>query len=122
MIIALIKERKNPPDNRVALSPVQCVTLKKRYPQVEIWVESSENRCFSDEDYIEVGVSVKKDVSDADVFLGIKEVPVNYLTDGKTFLMFSHTIKKQPYNQKLLQAILSKKIRLIDYEVLKWES
>jgi saccharopine dehydrogenase (NAD+, L-lysine-forming) len=122
MIIALIKERKNPPDNRVALSPVQCVTLKKRYPQVEIWVESSENRCFSDEDYIEVGISVKKDVSDADVFLGIKEVPVNYLTDGKTFLMFSHTIKKQPYNQKLLQAILSKKIRLIDYEVLKWES
>ena len=35
--------------------------------------------------------------------------------------MFSHTIKKQPHNRGLLQKVLQKKIRLIDYECLKKE-
>lgn len=122
MIFALIRERKNPPDNRVALSPVQCVTMKKRFPQVDIWVESSPDRCFSDDDYNEVGIEVRDDVSGADILLGIKEVPIEFLIPNKTYLIFSHTIKKQPYNRCLLQSILEKNIRLIDYEVLKWES
>lgn len=122
MIFALIRERKNPPDNRVPLSPVQCVTLKKRFPQVDVWVESSPDRCFSDDDYREVGIDVMEDVSGADVMLGIKEVPIEYLISDKTYLIFSHTIKKQPYNRMLLQTILEKNIRLVDYEVLKWES
>lgn len=122
MIFALIRERKNPPDNRVALSPVQCVTLKKRFPQIDIWVESSPDRCFSDDDYREVGIEVMDDVSGADIMLGIKEVPTDYLISDKTYLIFSHTIKKQPYNRKLLQTILKRNIRLVDYEVLKWES
>ncbi|MFM8489248.1 MAG: alanine dehydrogenase, partial [Bacteroidota bacterium] len=50
--------------------------------------------------------------------LGVKEVPVDMLIPGKTYLFFSHTIKKQPYNRKLLQAVLEKGISLIDYEVL----
>jgi len=53
------------------------------------------------------------------VLMGIKEVPLERLVDNKTYLFFSHTIKKQPYNKKLLQAVLKKNIRLIDYEVLK---
>lgn len=122
MIFALIRERKNPPDNRVALSPVQCVTLKKRFPQVDIWVESSPERCFSDDDYREVGIDVREDISGADILLGIKEVPVDFLISNKTYLIFSHTIKKQPYNRRLLQSVLEKSIRLVDYEVLKWES
>jgi alanine dehydrogenase len=122
MIFALIRERKNPPDNRVPLSPVQCVTLKKRFPQVDVWVESSPDRCFSDDDYREVGIDVMEDVLGADVMLGIKEVPIEYLISDKTYLIFSHTIKKQPYNRMLLQSILEKNIRLVDYEVLKWES
>ncbi len=122
MIFALIRERKNPPDNRVALSPVQCVTLKKRFPQVDIWVESSPERCFSDDDYREVGIDVREDISGADILLGIKEVPVDFLIPNKTYLIFSHTIKKQPYNRRLLQSVLEKSIRLVDYEVLKWES
>ncbi len=122
MIFALIRERKNPPDNRVALSPVQCVTLKKRFPQVDIWVESSPERCFSDDDYREVGIDVREDISGADILLGIKEVPIDFLIPNKTYLIFSHTIKKQPYNRRLLQSVLEKSIRLVDYEVLKWES
>jgi alanine dehydrogenase len=48
----------------------------------------------------------------------VKEVPVEQLIPGKTYLFFSHTIKKQPHNRKLLQALVKNKIRLIDYECL----
>lgn len=122
MIIGIIKERKNPPDNRVALTPVQCVSLKHKFPEVEIIVESCSTRCFSDDEYREAGIEVVNDVSSADVMLGIKEVPKEALIPNKTYFFFSHTIKKQPYNRDLLREVLKKNIRLIDYEVLKWET
>src|SRR5690606_24946293 len=53
------------------------------------------------------------------IILGVKEVNIEDLIPQKTFLFFSHTYKKQPYNRKLLQAVIEKKIRLVDYEVLK---
>jgi hypothetical protein len=58
------------------------------------------------------GAEVKDDVSDCDILLGIKEVPVEQLIPGKTYLFFSHTKKEQPRNQKLLRAILDKQITL----------
>jgi saccharopine dehydrogenase (NAD+, L-lysine forming) len=122
ILIALIRERKNPPDNRVALTPVQCVALMNRFPMIQVVVESCATRCFSDEAYEEVGIEVRTDVSTADIMLGIKEVPKEFLIPQKTYLFFSHTIKKQPYNQLLLKEIIKKQIRLIDYEVLKWET
>lgn len=57
-------------------------------------------------------------VEEADILLGVKEVPINDLSPNKTYLFFSHTIKKQAYNRDLLRAILDKNIRLIDYERL----
>jgi saccharopine dehydrogenase (NAD+, L-lysine-forming) len=50
--------------------------------------------------------------------MGIKEVPIQQLIPSKTYFFFSHTIKKQPHNRKLLAAILAKKVRMIDYETL----
>lgn len=67
------------------------------------------------------GIEVKEDVSDCDILFGIKEVPIPMLVPGKTYLFFSHTKKKQPYNQKLFRAIIDKKITLIDYECLEHE-
>lgn len=64
------------------------------------------------------GVEVKEDLSECEVLLGIKEVPVDMLIPGKTYLFFSHTKKLQPHNQKLFRAIVGKKISLIDYECL----
>lgn len=116
--IGLIKERKNPPDNRVALTPAQCAQIQRQYPGVSIVVEPSGGRCFKDEDYKAEGIELSEDLSGCDVLLGIKEVPVDYLVPGKTYFFFSHTKKKQPYNQKLMQALIQKKIRLIDYECL----
>lgn len=122
MIIGLSKERKNPPDNRVALSPIQCIALQQRYPEVQVVVESSPARCFSDEAYREVGIQVVDSLEHCDVIFNIKEVPSEALIAGKTYFFFSHTIKKQPYNRTMLQSILQKNITLIDYEVLRYET
>ena len=119
--IGLIKEGKIPADNRVALTPAQCKWIHKNLKDIVIVAQASNYRCFSDKEYLMAGAMVQDDMSDCDVLLGIKEVPINNLIPGKTYLFFSHTKKKQPHNQKLLQTILEKKITLIDYECLEHE-
>jgi saccharopine dehydrogenase (NAD+, L-lysine forming) len=117
--IGLLKEGKIPPDNRVALTPAQCKWLLKHYREIQIKVQSSEIRCFSDEEYKRAGIEITGDLSDCDIILGIKEVPVSQLLENKIYLFFSHTRKKQVYNQKLLQRIIEKKCTLIDYECME---
>ena len=121
MRIGLIKEGKIPSDNRVALTPTQCKWIQKHFPQVQIVVQHATMRCFSDNEYKRAGIEVKDDLSDCSILLGIKEVPIADLIPGKTYLFFSHTKKKQPYNQKMLQTIIQKDITLIDYECLEHE-
>ena len=118
MKIGIIKERKSPPDRRVVLSPKKCKEILIEYPQLTIKVESSDIRVFSDEAYRKYGIEVVNDVSDCDVLLGVKEVPIEELIPNKEYFFFSHTIKKQPYNKKLLQAIINKNIQLYDHEVI----
>ncbi|NPA43317.1 MAG: alanine dehydrogenase [Chlorobi bacterium] len=118
MKIALIRERKNPPDRRVVLTPAQAQKVKEMYPQVDIVVESSPDRAFSDEEYRAAGITVTDDVSDADVLMGVKEVPPEALIPDKKYFFFSHTIKKQPHNRPLLRAVLDKNIELYDHETL----
>lgn len=120
--IGLIREGKKPLDKRVAFSPEQCRIIQQKFTQVKILVQPSEHRCFSNEAYENEGIQLQEDLSDCDILMGIKEVPIDELIDNKTYLFFSHTIKKQPYNRKLLQAIIQKNIRLIDYETLVWEN
>jgi alanine dehydrogenase len=115
--IGLIREEKTPPDTRVALTPEQCVQIQKDY-NVRIIAAPSPNRCFSDDSFREAGVEVTEDLTACDILLGIKEVPIDKLLEGKTYMFFSHTKKKQVYNQKLMQALIRKKIRMIDYECL----
>ncbi|HEX6333199.1 MAG TPA: NAD(P)-dependent oxidoreductase [Flavisolibacter sp.] len=119
--VGLLKEGKFPPDNRVALTPEQCAWLREKYPHVSIVVQHSDTRCFSDEEYRRHGLQVVDDISNCDILFGIKEVPVADLVHGKTYLFFSHTRKKQPYNQKLLQAIIEKQCTLVDYECMEHE-
>src|SRR5689334_14933268 len=95
--IGLIREGKTPADNRVALTPAQCKWIHKHSPDVKIIVQHSANRCFADKEYHMAGVEVREDLSDCDILMGIKEVPVDMLLEGKTYLFFSHTKKLQPY-------------------------
>ena len=118
MKFALIKERKNPPDRRVVLSPEACQKLMQDYPQAKVIVESSDIRVFPDQAYSNLGIEVLDTVSTADVLLGVKEVPVEALIPNKKYFFFSHTIKKQSYNRKLLKAVLEKNIELYDHETI----
>ena len=120
-VLGLIKEGKVPSDNRVALTPKQCKWFKDANPQWDIWVESSPTRCYSDKEYEREGIKIVQDISNADILLGIKEVPVSQLIPGKTYLFFSHTKKEQSYNQILFHAMMDKNITLIDYECLEHE-
>jgi alanine dehydrogenase len=118
MKFGIIKERKNPPDRRVVFSPEKLLELKQQFPDARIKVESSDIRIFSDEAYKNAGLEIAEDVSDCDVLLGVKEVPIDALIPNKKYFFFSHTIKKQPYNRKLIQAILKKNIELFDHETI----
>ena len=118
MKVGIVREGKTPPDKRVPLTPEQCVEVMNKYPDVSVVVQPSPIRCFRDEEYTEKGIQLQEDLSDCDVLLGVKEVRIGDFIPGKIYLFFSHTIKKQAYNRKLLQTILEKKVQLIDYEVL----
>ena len=122
MKFGIIKERKNPPDRRVVFSPKKLLEFKNKFPEAKIEVESSSIRVFSDKLYQKESINVVEDVSSCDVLIGVKEVPLEALIPNKKYFFFSHTIKKQPYNRKLLKAILDKNIELFDHEVIVKEN
>ena len=114
--IAVLREDKQPPDARVALTPAQVARLRKA--GYDVVVQPSPHRCYTDEEYSRVGVALREDVSDRDLLLGIKEVPTERLIPSKTYCNFAHVAKFQAYNQPLLGALLDKGITHIDYEYL----
>ena len=116
--IGLIKETKTPPDRRVALPPAQAAELMKRFNNVEVVAQPSELRCFKDSEYSDVGIKLQDDISDCDLLIGVKEVKIPALIPSKSYLFFAHVAKKQPHNQKLIQAIAEKGITLLDHEYI----
>jgi saccharopine dehydrogenase (NAD+, L-lysine-forming) len=116
--IGVLREEKNPPDKRVPLTPLICSELTRRYTNLDIVVQPSNIRCYSDQEYTAFGVTLQEDLSDCDVLMCVKEVPPEKLIPNKKYFFFSHTIKKQPHNKKLMKALLEKKIQMIDYETL----
>jgi len=117
MKIGLIREGKTPADTRVVLTPNQCKSILQK-GTVSLAVQPSPNRCYTNEEYENAGVTLSENLEDCEVLLGVKEVPIEQLIPNKTYCFFSHTIKEQPYNQKLIKAVVEKNIRLIDYECL----
>jgi len=118
MKIGLIREGRTPHDKRVAFTPEQCAYIQNHFSGIEIVVQPSEWRCYKDEEYASKKIKLDEDLSDCDILMGVKQVPVNDLIANKKYLFFSHTIKKQPHNRELLEVILKKNIQLIDYECL----
>jgi saccharopine dehydrogenase (NAD+, L-lysine forming) len=116
--IGILREGKVPPDKRVPLLPDQCRQVLNQYSHVSIVIQPSDIRCIANQEYADMNIPMQEDLSDCDILIGVKEVPVYLLIPDKTYLFFTHTIKKQPHNQKLLQTALERKITLIDYECL----
>lgn len=120
--IGIIREGKIPFDRRVAFSPLQCKWLMNHFPSLNIFVQPSIERCYSDEEYAGQGVELKENIEECDILFGIKEVPPHQLIPNKTYLFFSHTRKKQSYNQLLFREIIERKITLIDYECFQYKN
>ena len=118
MRIGILREEKILADERVVLTPKQCKWITAN-TNVDLVVESSDIRCFPDSDYSNLGIEVVNNLSNCDVLLGVKEVPISSLISDKIYFYFSHTIKEQSYNRDLLQKMVQKNITMIDYEVLK---
>jgi len=120
--IGIIREGKVPSDSRVAFSPAQCKWMMNHFHNIKIFVQPSRDRCFKDREYEQHGIELMEDLRDCDILFGIKEVPSYQLIPEKTYLFFSHTRKKQPYNQHLFREIIARDITLIDYECLQYEN
>lgn len=118
MKFGIIKERKTPVDRRVVLSPNACQEVIQQHLEAKVEVEPSDIRVFKDEEYTKLGITISSNMKECDVLLGVKEVPISALIPNKKYFFFSHTIKKQAYNRKLLQAVLDKNIELYDHEVI----
>ncbi|MBK7947031.1 MAG: alanine dehydrogenase [Flavobacteriales bacterium] len=116
--IGIIREGKEPADRRVPLTPAQCREVSIRFPQIDLVVQRSAVRAFSDAEYDSESVRLVDDLNDRDLIIGVKEVPIGSIIANKSYLFFSHTIKQQPHNQKLMRALVAKGNTLIDHELL----
>jgi saccharopine dehydrogenase (NAD+, L-lysine-forming) len=116
--IGILRETRNPPDRRVPLTPPQIIALEEQYPFAEFFVQPSDYRCFSDEEYEYFDIPVKEDLHECDILMGIKEVDKRTFIPGKTYLFFAHVGKKQPHNKEMFREMADKNIGLIDYEYL----
>ncbi len=116
--IGILKEEKIPVEKRVPFTPLQCSELLREYPRLEIIVQHSSDRCYTDTEYASFGLPLSDDLSSCDILMGLKERPIDDFFPGKKYFMFSHTTKQQAHNREMLKAIIAKNIELIDYESL----
>jgi alpha-aminoadipic semialdehyde synthase len=115
-IVAIRREDKNVFERRTPIAPVHVRELLDRKQVKKIIVQPSTIRCFSDVEFKDAGAVINEDLSEAGTIIAVKEVPAQLLLDDRTYMFFSHTIKAQAYNMPLLDTIIAKNIRLIDYE------
>ena len=128
--IAVIRESRSD-DRRTPLVPTHIKELLSTFPGLNITVQPSKHRCFSDQEYEEQGAIITEDLSACNLVLGVKEIEPDLLIPLKSYMFFSHTSKIQPDNsaaaqgtpgmdkKELLKEILKKKITLIDYENIR---
>lgn len=115
--IGILREEKVPHDRRVAFTPEQCKHIESTF-NVKIIVQPSDWRVIKDSQYTAARITLRDNLTDCDILIGIKEVPAENLIPEKKYLFFSHTIKKQAHNKKLMKALIEKKICMIDYETM----
>lgn len=113
--IGIRHEDKYVMERRVAITPQLAKKLIKE-EGLEILVEESAKRIFTKEEFEAVGAKVVKDLSPAPVIFGVKEMPIDFFEEGKTYMFFSHVIKGQEYNMPMLKKMMEKKVTLIEYE------
>ncbi|NLO50775.1 MAG: hypothetical protein GX103_06410 [Bacteroidales bacterium] len=112
--VGIRHEDKYVMERRVAIPPPEVEILTRA--GLEVFVESSPKRVFKEEEFKAAGATVTDNLSQAPVIFGVKEMPLDYFEEGKTYVFFSHVIKGQAYNMPMLKRMMEKKCNLIDYE------
>ena len=118
MKIGILREGKSIPDKRVPFTPEHVKKIIQSYPNISFLLQPSKHRCYTDALYLEVGANIQEDLSECDYLFCVKEMDIPRLISGKPHFFFSHTIKEQPYNQKLLRALLDENCAMVDYETM----
>ncbi len=112
--IGIRHEDKYVMERRVALIPEHVKQLVEK--GIEVHVERSAKRIFKDEEFASAGAILVDKLTEPDLILGVKEMPMDFFQHQKTYIFFSHTIKGQSYNMPLLKRMMEKEVNLIDYE------
>ncbi|XP_067855900.1 alpha-aminoadipic semialdehyde synthase, mitochondrial [Heptranchias perlo] len=113
-VLALRREDINAWERRAPLAPRHVKELTSA--GCKVLVQPSNRRAIHEKDYRQAGAIIQEDISKASIIIGVKSPPVEKLIPKKTYAFFSHTIKAQEANMPLLDSIIEKEIRLIDYE------
>jgi len=114
-MIGIRREDKNKWERRVPLTPEHVRELRQDH-SVEVWLQPSPIRIFSDEEYIQAGAKIQEDLSQCPIVFGVKEMPLAFFQPHNTYVFFSHVIKGQDYNMPMLKRMLELRCQLIDYE------
>jgi len=115
--IGIRHEDKYVMERRVALPPAYVKDLVGH--GFEFSVEGSAKRIFTDQEFHDAGALVTASLADCDVIFGVKEMPISFFQENKTYVFFSHVIKGQPYNMPMLRQMMEKKCNLIEYEKIE---
>jgi hypothetical protein len=115
--IGLLAEAYSKWERRAPLTPSHVERLVKS--GVDVLVQPSTKRVFTDGEYAAKGARITPDLSPANTIMGVKQPLNGSLLPDKTYLFFSHVIKGQPQNMALLDEVLSKRCRLVDYECIR---
>eukprot|EP01050_Picozoa_sp_SAG11_P002908 SAG11_NODE_153_length_14352_cov_24.348323_15_plen_167_part_00 len=115
--IGVVREAYSKWERRCPFTPSNVAELVQQHG-VRVLVQPCNKRVFANAEYEAAGAELRDDLGDASVIFGVKQVPVQDLLAERTYVFFSHVIKAQPENMELLDAVLDKRVRLIDYECI----
>lgn len=115
-VLGIVREVYSKWERRSPLCPHHVKTLVRQ--GTKVLVQPSNSRIFSDREYAEAGAIVQEDISEACLYIGVKQIPQENIAPWKNHLFFSHVIKAQPENMPLLDTILESNARLFDYEAI----
>jgi alpha-aminoadipic semialdehyde synthase len=115
--VGIRREDKNKWEGRVPLIPEDIKKLI-REKDIDVLIQPSSIRAYSDQEYEEAGAIVQEDLSKCDLILAVKEIPIDFFQPKKTYMFFSHTIKGQDYNIPIIKKMMRLKDNLIDYETI----
>lgn len=113
--IGIRHETKYNMERRAPLTPSHVKWLVDNQ-KMDIVVQNSDKRVFTEEEYLKAGAKVAKDLKKCDIIFGVKEMPIDFFESGKTYIFFSHVVKGQPYNMPMLKRMMELGCNLIDYE------